>query len=169
MVERRRRKKNKLRGQRTMGAGNTKNRRGAGSRGGRGKAGANKHRFDTFNRFKGKKYRLKGTAKGKAITLGQLDLIIERLLAKGKVVQEGDKIIIDKRSGYEKILSQGETKRKIVLKINASKKAIAKIIKAGGKFEFAKKNYSPEEISFDEDDEDLEFEEAEESEAGESK
>ena len=48
MVVRRRKKKNKLRGQRTHGGGGTKNRRGAGCRGGVGKAGSHKHKFSKY-------------------------------------------------------------------------------------------------------------------------
>lgn len=170
MVERKRRKKNKLRGQRTMGAGNTKNRRGAGSRGGRGKAGSNKHRFHTIGRLKPVKYRLKADRKGEAIQLGRLNDMLDVLVAKGKVTKEGEKYIVGIKSGFEKILSQGEATHKIILKINASKKAIAKITKAGGKFEYAKKGFKAEDVTFSGDagEEDLEFESAE-GEAGEEK
>jgi large subunit ribosomal protein L15 len=164
MGDRRRRKKNKLRGQRTMGAGNTKNRRGAGSRGGRGKAGSNKHKFHSLGRLKERKYRQKAIqAKGEAIQLGKLDLILEQLSSQGKVIKEGEKYVVDKKSGYSKVLSQGEASHKIILKINASAKAISKILKAGGKFEYKKKDYKPEEAlaSGDEEDEDLEFESVE--------
>jgi large subunit ribosomal protein L15 len=163
MVERKRRKKNKLRGQRTMGAGNTKNRRGAGSRGGRGKSGANKHNFHSIGRVKPALYRLGAEKKGKEITLSRLDLILDDLVSTGRVAKEGDKYIVTKKSGYAKVLSQGEATHKIVLKINASKKTIDKIKKAGGKFEFAKKGFKTDDTVFsgDEADEDLEFEEAE--------
>jgi len=162
MTDRKRRKKNKLRGQRTMGAGNTKNRRGAGSRGGRGKAGANKHKFHSIGRLKPVKYRLKADKKDREINLGQLDAMLTDLVAKGLVAKEGEKFIVTQKSGYGKVLSQGETAHKIVLKINASKGAIKKILAKGGKFEFAKKDYKPDEvISGDEEDEDLEFESVE--------
>ena len=163
MGDRKRRKKNKLRGQRTMGAGNTKNRRGAGSRGGRGRAGANKHKFHSLGRLKERKYRQKAQAqKAKEIQLGELNLILDKLVSQNKVVKEGEKYIVDKKSGYGKVLSQGATTKKIILKINASKKAITKILKSGGKFEYAKKGYtSSEEQSLGEEDEDLEFESVE--------
>jgi len=163
MVERKRRKKNKLRGQRTMGAGNTKNRRGAGSRGGRGKSGANKHNFHSIGRLKPTLYRLKAEKKGKEITLGRLNETLDILVSKGKVAKEGDKYIITKKSGYAKVLSQGEATHKIVLKINASKKTIEKIKKAGGKFEFKKEGFKSDETVFsgDENDEELEFDEVE--------
>jgi large subunit ribosomal protein L15 len=146
-----------------MGAGNTKNRRGAGGRGGRGRAGTNKHRFHTAGRLKPRLYRMKVIVpKMEAIALGKLDSMLEELVAKGKVKKEGDKFIVDRRSGLGKVLSEGNATHKIVLKINASKGAIAKITKAGGKFEYAKKNFVQEEVALGDDDEDLEFEAAEE-------
>lgn len=163
MTDRKRRKKNKLRGQRTMGAGNTKNRRGAGGRGGRGKAGTNKHRFHSAGRLKPTLYRQKiMSVKGKAIKLGDLNARLDALVLKGLVVKEGEKYIVDKKSGFAKVLTQGEATHKIVLKINAAAGAIKKIIAAGGKFDFAKKGQKVEEeikFSGDEEDEDLEFEE----------
>jgi len=168
--DRKRRKKNSLRGQRTMGGGSSKNRRGAGCRGGRGNAGSNKHRFHSLRRLAAIKYKLKAEKKGKAITLFDLDRALEALAAKGKVKKEGNAFVVDKKCGYEKILSQGETTKKIILKINASKGAISKIIKAGGKFEYAKKNYEKDvdaELKAAEGEEDIEFEEAETDEEAE--
>lgn len=163
MTDRKRRKKNKLRGQRTMGAGNTKNRRGAGCRGGRGRANTNKGKFASHGRFKPTLYRQKTmSVKGKAIKLGDLNTRLEEFVQKGLVVKEGEKYIVDKKSGFAKVLSQGETDHKIVLKINAASGAVKKILAAGGKFDFAKKGQKVEEeikFSGDEEDEDLEFEE----------
>jgi len=163
MGDRKRRKKNKLRGQRTMGAGGTKNRRGAGCRGGRGNAGANKHRFHSIGRLKPRKYRLKAAPKGREINLGDLSAKMEMLAAKGKVTKEGDRFVVEKASGYTKVLGEGETDKKIVLRINASEKAIRKILAKGGKFEYAKKGYEAGEAEAvpSEEDEDLEFESAE--------
>jgi len=161
---RKRRKKNKLRGQRTMGAGGTKNRRGAGSRGGRGNAGHRKHKIATFMPLKEKKYRLKAGIKGKEITLENLNKIIDTLVAKGKVTKEGTKYIVDKKSGYEKVLSQGNTEKEIVLKINASISAVKKIIAAGGSFEYEKKGFEKEveEAIAQAEESELEFESKEE-------
>jgi len=162
MVERQRRRKNKYRGQRTMGAGNTKNRRGAGCRGGRGAAGTNKHRFHSLGIIKPTLYRQKITHKKlEAVKLGALDSMLDKLVAKGKATKEGEKYIVDKKSGFGKVLSFGEAKHKIILRINAAKGAIDKIIKAGGKFEYKKKGYENQETSLGEDEEDLEFEEVE--------
>jgi large subunit ribosomal protein L15 len=155
MVERKRRKKNKVRGERTHSKGGTKNVRGAGNRGGRGNAGANKQKFHSINRVKPRKYRLKPKTRVNAISLGNLDAIIEKLIAKGKVSQEKDFILIDSKSGYSKILSQGNTSQKLLVKINVSKEAAKKIKDAGGKVEFKKKD------SEEFDDEDFEVEESE--------
>jgi len=167
-ADRKRRKKNKLRGQRTMGAGSTKNRRGAGCRGGRGNAGANKHKFHSIGRLKPRKYRLKADIKSREINLGQLSAKLEMLVMKGKVLREGDKYVVTEKSGYGKVLSEGETDKKIILKINASKSAIKKILAKGGKFEFAKKGFVADEadVAMSEDDEDLEFESIETDEDG---
>ena len=85
MTERQRRKKNTVRGERTHGRGGTKNSRGAGVRGGRGNAGSNKQKFHSLNRVKPRKYRLKTQLKIVAISLGELDTRIEKLLGTGKV------------------------------------------------------------------------------------
>jgi ribosomal protein L15 len=139
MKERKRRKKNKVRGERTHGKGDTKNVRGAGCRGGRGRAGATKGKFASLGRLDPRKYRLKARNKGKSISLGQLNEMIEKLVEKGKVIKEKDSYIIDSNTGYEKILGQGNIDKKLVVRINAAEKAIKKIEEAGGKFEFEKK------------------------------
>lgn len=145
-----------------MGAGNTKNRRGAGCRGGRGRANTNKGKFCSQGRFKPTLYRQKTmSVKGKAIKLGDLNAKLDIFVAKGLAKKEGEKYIIDKTSGFAKVLSQGEVNHKIVLKINAASGAVKKILAAGGKFGFAKKGVKVEEdikFSGDEADEDLEFE-----------
>ncbi|MFA5357931.1 MAG: uL15 family ribosomal protein [archaeon] len=160
MVDRKRRRKNKVRGERTHGMGDTKNRRGAGSRGGRGNAGANKHKFHSLKRLYPRKIRLnKKIVKKKEIKIGELDRIAENMVADGRASKKGAFILIDEKSGYTKVLSQGEITKKILLKISASKKAIEKIIAAGGKVESGKEETA---MSGDEEDEDLEFESAEE-------
>lgn len=150
MVERKRRKKNKVRGERTHSKGDTKNNRGGGSRGGRGRAGANKGKLFSIGQKDERKYRLKANKKGKSISIGTLNSIVESLVQKGKVMKEKDAFIVDENSGYQKILSQGNITKKIILKIDATKNAIKKIKDAGGKFDFAKKEQS-DDIEFDEE------------------
>jgi large subunit ribosomal protein L15 len=156
MTERQRRKKNRVRGERTHSKGDTKNNRGAGCRGGRGRAGATKGKFASIGRLDPIKYRLKPKTKGPAITLGNLDAQLDNLVGKGKVSMEGKQYVVGIESGYEKVLSQGETTKAIVLKINASTKAIAKIESAGGKFDFPKKGHeeaTTEDVEFETDEE----------------
>ena len=117
MVVRKRKKKNKLRGKRTHGKGNTKNKRGAGCKGGRGRAGSKKHKKMLYALVEGRKYRLKPKPKGKAITIEELNKIVEDLKKQKKVSYEGDYILIDgKALGFEKILARGvpEEKMKII-------------------------------------------------------
>jgi ribosomal protein L15 len=135
MIERKRRKKNKVRGERTHSKGDTKNNRGGGCRGGRGRAGSNKGKFASLGRLDPRKFRLKPKTKGQNISLGNLNDQLEKLVEIRKVVKEQEYYVIDNKSGFEKILSQGIINKKLFVKINASKKAIEKIKTAGGKVE----------------------------------
>jgi len=141
MTERKRRKKNKVRGERTHGQGDTKNNRGSGSRGGTGKANGRKGKFSSLWINRGPRIKLKAAKKGKEITVEQLNSILDKLVEKGKVTKTKEMYIVDSDCGYAKVLSQGNINKKVHLKINASTKAIDKIKKAGGKFDFAKKGY----------------------------
>jgi large subunit ribosomal protein L15 len=138
MVVRRRKKRNKLLGSRTRGKGDTKNRRGAGSRGGRGLAGSHKHKYAKYHtKFGKEKRKLMAKKQVKAINLDQLMQIMPRLLAAGKVSSEGEKLIIDgTKTGLDKLLSKGSLEQKLIVRnIKASKKAAEKIKKAGGQLE----------------------------------
>ena len=136
MTVRRRRKKNKLRGKRTHGAGDTKNRRGAGNKGGRGKAGSHKHKFSKY-------YGLFGTEKKKVMGKPKpLSLNIENVIAmlplwekEGKVEKNGGVFVLDgKKVGIGKILGRGQIGFPLYLKnIKASSQALAKIEKAKGR------------------------------------
>ncbi len=160
MVVRKRRKKNKLMGQRTRGAGNTKNRRGAGSRGGRGASGENKHKWNSGNRYKEPNYKLKNNAANKReISVGKLCEMIDGMVAKGRVKKDGEYYIVDKKSKYNKLLSQGEADKKIIVRINASMGAIKKILSAGGKFEYKKKGVDEKELSTMTEDDEFEVDE----------
>jgi large subunit ribosomal protein L15 len=177
MVVRRSRKREKLRGQRTHGHGNTKNRRGGGSRGGRGQAGSHKHKFNQFFDFFGsERKRIKPKQETKAINLGQLVQQLPKLAELKKVEKRGNSFVIDgQKIGFDKILSMGIVQEKLVVKnMRVSKKAREKILKAGGKIEEwetgakgkeAKKGETGKEkeapAAMEEDEEELEFEEAE--------
>lgn len=134
MVVKRRRKKNKLRGQRTHGGGGTKNRRGAGSRGGVGRAGSHKHKFSKYYLDFGVKRTLKAKKKAITINVEEIQEKIEEWLASKKAQNENGIIIIDgKNIGFGKVLGRGTITKKIKIE-NASltRKAAEKITGAGG-------------------------------------
>ncbi|MDD3159702.1 MAG: uL15 family ribosomal protein [Candidatus ainarchaeum sp.] len=151
MVVRKRRKVNKQRGERTQGNGDTKNNRGSGSRGGTGLANGRKGKFASLWRLREEKHKLKPAQDKKSISLEQLNRVIDTLVGKGKVKKENEFYVVTPKSGYTKILSGGNTELKLLVKINASKNAIKKILSAGGKFEFEKNNFSLDDISDDDE------------------
>ncbi len=140
MVVRRRRKKNKLRGHRTHGAGGTKNRRGAGTRGGVGRAGSHKHKFSKYYLTFGIKRKLKAKKKGKAINLIDISRKLDAWVESGKAAGENGVIVLDgKKLGFAKILSVGNVKEKIkIVNAKVSAKAAEKIAEAGGEAGSAK-------------------------------
>jgi large subunit ribosomal protein L15 len=134
-------KRSKYRGSRTCGGGTHKNRRGAGNRGGRGRAGINAHHFVKWYKEMG------GPVFGKngfcnqiatvvtAIDVGSLDQIVPSLLAQGIAKQEGDTVVINAADmGIMKVLGSGKVTKKINISASAfSETAKAKIEKMGGK------------------------------------
>ncbi len=149
MVVRKRKKKNKLRGKRTHGKGNTKNKRGGGSRGGRGKAGARKHKKGKYRGVLKKKVRLKPKRKDVAINIDELDRIAARLKKENKAEYYDEFIIIDgKKLGFGKILSRGRLTSKVkIINAKISERARRKILESGGLIEEAlgEKKETPEE------------------------
>jgi large subunit ribosomal protein L15 len=130
MVVRKRKKVRKLRGSRTHGWG--KNHRGAGSRGGRGKAGMLKHRKSWMLRYEpdhfgkvGFKVPPEAKKRLKAINLRDIDNLAKKL---------GKNEIDISEFGYDKVLSKGDLTQPLTIKAKKfSKKAKEKIEKAGGK------------------------------------
>ncbi|MCT8336476.1 50S ribosomal protein L15 [Methanoculleus sp. Afa-1] len=132
-------KRSKYRGSRTCGGGTHKNRRGAGNRGGRGRAGQRDHRFSHFY--------LKGEiANGKhgfisktsvpvsALDIGEIDQMAEALLREGLATQEGDIIALDAAElGIDKVLGGGRVTHKMSISAREfSERARAKIEEMGG-------------------------------------
>jgi len=122
-------KVDRLRGKRTHGKGNTKNKRGAGNQGGAGRAGSFKHKFTKYQVIVGKRKlvspRLGPKDKPKAITLHDLNSYLL------------NKDVIDlKEIGFQKILGTGNLTKKVTIK-NAlvTKVAREKIEKLGGVIE----------------------------------
>lgn len=118
-----------------------KKRRGAGHKGGKGKAGMGKHHWtwtvkndpNHFGKY-GFKRPQKMTNKIKPVNIGYLDDNSEKLLAKGIATKEGDTIVIDVTDlGYGKVLGKGNLLKPLIIKSPAfSASAEDKIQKAGG-------------------------------------
>jgi large subunit ribosomal protein L15 len=134
-------KRSKYRGSRTCGGGTHKNRRGAGNRGGRGRAGINAHHFvKWYLELGGPVYGKDGFVNQTATTVptmdvGTIDQIVPALLAQGVAKQEGDAVVINTADlGIEKVLGSGRVSRKLNISAPAfSEQAKAKIEKMGGK------------------------------------
>ena len=143
MVVRKRRRVNKLRGRRTHGAGDTKNRRGAGSRGGRGRAGSHKHKFSKYWMTFGMKRKLKAKKKMISVNVQEIYKFLD------------DKDVLDgKVKGIGKILGKGELKKKITVRnVKVTEQAAEKIRAAGGKIEGMEDSGEDEEFE-PEDEED---------------
>tara|TARA_Y100000034_G_scaffold48941_1_gene60517 strand:+ start:128 stop:589 length:462 start_codon:yes stop_codon:yes gene_type:complete len=138
-------KAKKYRGSHTHGGGSKKKRRGAGNRGGRGMAGSGKRADQKKpsiikkygNTYFGKKgFSSKRNAKiTKAINIQTIENKLYNWLKKGTLKKENDMINIDlKKMGYNKLLGSGKIKNKFNIEVEyASKRAIEKIEKSGGK------------------------------------
>lgn len=142
MVVRFRKKSRKLRGRtRTMGWGRIGQHRKKGSKGGRGAAGMLKHKESWMRKYApgwiGKHGFTNPTSKTESISeinLMQLDELIIELRKANALQMEGDIPVIDLRAlGFNKLLGKGQlgTAAKIIVDM-ASKKAVEKVLKAGG-------------------------------------
>ncbi len=134
MVTRRIRKKNKLRGNRSHGKGDTKNKRGAGCRGGRGRAGSHKHKYSKYYDSFGKEPALKPKNTEKTINVEDISSIIEKLEKSKEIEKHGKMYVFDGiKTDIDKILGKGKITVPVKLvNIKASKSAIEKILEAGG-------------------------------------
>lgn len=134
-------KTRKFRGSRTCGGGTHKNRRGAGSRGGRGNAGVFKHHVvRTMKR--GQRQGKYGFKRPPAvienintINVGNLDHISDHLVAEGLAEQKKNAIHIDLAAiGFDKLLGGGKVTKKLIVKADDfSERAKMKLEDAGGK------------------------------------
>ena len=134
----------KFRGSRTCGGGTSKNRRGAGNRGGRGRAGANKHHFIRAMREGYRHgYSYKGFTRPAVVdrpvfivNVGELDELIPFLFENEAdyITKDGDKFVVDLYSiGIDKVLGSGKVTKAMVVKAEMfSESARAKIEAAGG-------------------------------------
>ncbi len=115
-------KTKKFRGKRTFGGGTHKNRRGGGSRGGRGNAGTCKHHFVRsmqrgllFGKHGFK--RPQSVAGDKVIVnIGELDEAIEQLSSEGLAEKKGNSYHINLANiGIEKVLGSGKVTKSLYI------------------------------------------------------
>ena len=134
-------KTKKFRGSRTCGGGTHKNRRGGGSRGGRGNAGTCKHHFVramqrglSFGKH-GFKRPLSTTADKVIVNVGELDEAIEQLVIDGFAEKKNDAFHIELENiGIEKVLGSGKVTKSLYITANEfSSSAKKKIEDAKGK------------------------------------
>lgn len=130
----------RIRGTRTCGGGSHKKRRGKGSKGGVGNAGAYDHhmvrslqRGIIKGRHASPTYRY-GRSVDKTVNVGELEEMLEQLIGEGKAEKKGDDIYLDTHElGIDKILGKGTVTKKLNLKADSiSKTAQEKIERAGG-------------------------------------
>jgi len=115
-------KTKKFRGSRTCGGGTHKNRRGGGSRGGRGNAGTCKHHFVramqrglSFGKH-GFKRPLSMMADKIIVNVGEIDETIEQLVTDGFAEKKGSAFHIDLANiGIEKVLGSGKVTKPLVI------------------------------------------------------
>jgi len=123
MVIRQKKHSRKFLGARRWGAGNIKNRRGSGSRGGVGRAGK-KHKFTRIVKYEKERLRKKGFSPYMKVKMDVMNLDDV-----SRAAQDRNEIDL---SGY-KVLSGGLLTRPISVKASGfSKKALDKIKQAGG-------------------------------------
>ncbi|MBE0523667.1 MAG: 50S ribosomal protein L15 [Methanosarcinales archaeon] len=133
----------KFRGSRTCGGGTSKNRRGGGSRGGRGKAGGCKHHF-VRNYMQGIAYGKHGFKRPQKsisyesiVNVGELDELVQQLVVEGLAQKNGDVFhinLIDLEYPIDKVLGNGTITKPMVITVSkCSAKAEYKIEEAGGK------------------------------------
>jgi len=139
----------KIRGTRTCGGGSHKKRRGKGSKGGSGNAGAYAHHFvRSLKRGirKGKRgvgfaHRSQSKTSDAIMNVGELSEKLDELIKAGKAEERGDAVFLDATQlGIRKILGRGELrgKPKLIVRVNAiSGMARDKIEEAGGRVEMA--------------------------------
>lgn len=141
MTTNKRKKVVKYRASTTHGGGHRKKRRGAGNRGGRGRAGSGKRgkaRKQSFEKLGKRGFTPRRTVKNtKAINLEQLDFLLQN----NKILpREG---IIDLTSlGYHKLLGSGNLNHKVKIRIKQYSRKAEEKVKANGSSFAGKKEES---------------------------
>ncbi|WP_407355660.1 uL15m family ribosomal protein [Methanolobus sp. WCC5] len=131
----------KFRGSRTCGGGTSKNRRGAGNRGGRGRCGENAHHATRAlllgyyrGHQKGFKRPLKVINDASIVNVGELDELADQLVEDGFAELQDDTYVIDLAVlDIDKVLGSGKVSRKLAITAaEFSASAKEKIESAGG-------------------------------------
>ncbi|MCD4846404.1 MAG: 50S ribosomal protein L15 [Methanosarcinales archaeon] len=135
----------KFRGSRTCGGGTHKNRRGAGSRGGHGNAGNDKHHFVrnflqgyTFGKH-GFKRPQKVISYKSIVNVGELDEMAQQLVLDEQARKEDDVYYINLAEleyPIDKLLGTGKAAKSMIITVaDCSDKARSRIEEAGGRIE----------------------------------
>ncbi|MBI5159452.1 uL15 family ribosomal protein [Candidatus Micrarchaeota archaeon] len=129
MVRRHRKRSRKYLGSRSHGGGNAKNRRGKGSKGGKGFGGGHKHKWSRMVKLD--HFGVHGFAPINKEHVEVLNLgDITRKIENGKIKEKEGKYFFDFEG---KILGSGKISEPVVVKAKAfSKNAVEKIKQAGG-------------------------------------
>jgi large subunit ribosomal protein L15 len=130
----------RIRGTRTCGGGSHKKRRGKGSKGGVGNAGAydvhivRSLKMGIVKGKRGSTQHPRGRHDDTVMNIGELEERLQELLEQGKAEAKGDSIHLDAHAlGVEKLLGKGTITKKLMLKANkVSKTAREKIEQVGG-------------------------------------
>ncbi|MEA1993983.1 MAG: uL15 family ribosomal protein [Euryarchaeota archaeon] len=139
-MERKNKKTYKKRGTRRCGGGSSKNRKGAGHKGGRGNAGTgkrSKHKYNPALHEVGSRgfKRPQNLKKEKpVINLRYLNDNLETLLKEGVAFKKGSKIVVDaSKLGVSKVLGRGSLTKEFSVKADDfSAKAKIKLEERGG-------------------------------------
>lgn len=136
------RKIHKKRGSRTCGWGGAQKHRGAGSRGGRGNAGSNKHKKSWFSKYAPDHFSREGFKRPKAVTreikainVGRIDEHIDEWVKSGYAKKGKDKKYVLGLTdlGYDKLLGSGRVTHPLAITVGAcSESAKEKVEGAGG-------------------------------------
>lgn len=129
------RKTRKKRGSRTCGYGQIGQHRKGGSKGER-KAGRHKHGWTYVIKYEPEYFEKRGFTSLKergrkinAINVGELDELVDKLAAEGKLERKGAKIFLDlDKLGYDKLLGMGKITKPVLVKVASHSEAATKKI-----------------------------------------
>jgi large subunit ribosomal protein L15 len=137
MARRIKSKSRKYYGNRTFGGGNTKNRRGKGSKGGKGRGGFHKHKRMHYIVTEGTSTTESGFVNESRRKTQEINIRkVEKMIMVGKAKPQGDSYDLDlrKKGKYTKLLGNGELNYKANITVDAyTASAKEKVEKAGGK------------------------------------